>query len=254
MATCPPNSTDCLLQAILTAQRYAIVLHLRLDIKRLTSWGDICRGFNWNPPTFGATVIIGVLALVVATMTVFQGTLTAEPGRLSASSRAIGPMYYQKTQTEFGWIELRFRTTAWVPYIDHLGWFDRPGSEQRPPRRFRRYPIYGAGWLNLINAVPSECQQWTVTRCQTDYLPSDVQAAPARASIRAVVELAVLAGCHSVKLVKDLPFPVGCVDFVFYDWRHSHCLMISAVSNGSGLKTRFASWAESILTMQPGVY
>lgn len=143
-------------------------------------------------------------------MTVFQGALTAGPGRLKASSRAIGPTFYKMTQTEFSWIELRFRTTAWVPYIDHLGWFDRPGSEQPlPARHFRKHPTYGAGWLNLINSVPPECQQWAVTRCQTDYLPSDVQAAPARASIRAVVELAVLSGCDSVKLVKDLPLARG---------------------------------------------
>jgi hypothetical protein len=48
-----------------------------------------------------------------------------------------------------------------------------------------------------------------MTRCQTDYLPSDVQAAPARASIRAIVELAVLSGCDSVKLVKNLPIARG---------------------------------------------
>ena len=73
---------------------------------------------------------IGILALIVAMMTVFQGALTAGPGRLKASSRAIGPVYYLKTRTEFSWIELRFRTTAWVPYIDVLAWFDRLGKEQ----------------------------------------------------------------------------------------------------------------------------
>jgi len=41
------------------------------------------------------------------------------------------------------------------------------------------------------------------------FFPSDVQAAPARASIRAIVELAVLSGCDSVKLVKDLPLARG---------------------------------------------
>ena len=143
-------------------------------------------------------------------MTVFQGALTAGPGRLKASSRAIGPVYYLKTRTEFSWIELRFRTTAWVPYIDVVGWFDRPGGEQHSRiRHFRKHPSYGAGWLNLINSVPLECQHWSVTRCQTDYLPSDVQAAPARASIRAVVELALLSGCDSVTVTKDLPLARG---------------------------------------------
>ena len=44
---------------------------------------------------------------------------------------------------------------------------------------------------------------------QTDYLPGDVQDAPARARIQVVVELAVLNGCDSVELSKDLPLTLG---------------------------------------------
>ena len=143
-------------------------------------------------------------------MTVFQGALTAGPGRLKASGRAIGPVYYLKTRTEFSWIELRFRTTAWVPYIDGIRWFELLGDEtESRTRLLRRHPLYGAGWLNLLNSVPLECQHWSATRCQTDYLPSDVQAAPARATIRAIVELAILSGCDSVTIVKDLPLARG---------------------------------------------
>ena len=103
--------------------------------------GNEYSGFNWNPPTFGATVTIGILAVIIAMMTVFQGALTAGPGRLKASSRAIGPVYYLKTRTEFRWLEFRFRTTAWVPYIDVLGWFDRLGEVQGPlTRHFKKIP------------------------------------------------------------------------------------------------------------------
>ena len=153
---------------------------------------------------------IGVLALIVAATTVFQGALSAGPGRLKASSRAIGPVYYPKTKTEFSWTELRFRTTARIPYIDHLGWDSAPGSARPTPISSRQsHDAYGAGWLNLINLFPSECQNWSLTRCQTDYLPTDVQAAPARASIRAVVELAALSGCDSITIVKGLPLARG---------------------------------------------
>ena len=69
--------------------------------------------------------------------------------------------------------------------------------------------MYGAGWLNLVNLVPPNCHHWAMTRCQTDYLPSDIQAAPARATIRAIVELAVLTSCDSVKLVKGFPLARG---------------------------------------------
>lgn len=153
---------------------------------------------------------IGVLALIVAATTVFQGALSAGPGRLKASSRAIGPVYYLKTKTDFSWTELRFRTTAQIPYIDHLGWYSPPApARPNPVPRYPKHVSYGAGWLNLINMIPRECQHWPLTRCQTDYLPSDVQAAPARASIRAIVELAALSGCESIKMVKELPLARG---------------------------------------------
>ena len=114
------------------------------------------------------------------------------------------------TRTEFDWIELRFRTTAWVPYIDVLEWFDLPGEVQAPyTRHLKKDPLYGARWLNLINSIPLQLRHWSVTRCQTDYLPSDVQAAPARASIRAVVELVILNGCDSVKMVNGFPLATG---------------------------------------------
>ena len=52
-------------------------------------------------------------------------------------------------------------------------------------------------------------RQWFTTPCQTDYLPADVLAAPARGSVRAIVELAALAGCDSVQLVGDFPLVSG---------------------------------------------
>ena len=50
--------------------------------------------------------------------TVFQGLISAGPGWLKASQYAIGPWSEIKSR-KFRWIELRFRTTAVVPYIDH---------------------------------------------------------------------------------------------------------------------------------------
>ena len=155
---------------------------------------------------------IGILALTVATMTVFQGALSAGPGRLKASSRAIGPHYHQKAKTEFSWTELRFRTTAWVPYIDHLGWYSEPWTgASRTVIPFKKSPngMYGAGWHNLIESLPPACQHWHCTPCQTDYLPSDAQAAPACASVQAVIELAVLAGCDTLRFIHGRPAAKG---------------------------------------------
>lgn len=58
MVECPENTvntTECLLRAILEAQS----------------------GFDWDPLNFAFTAAIGVLALIVAAITVFQGLLTA---------------------------------------------------------------------------------------------------------------------------------------------------------------------------------
>jgi len=210
MATCPPDSLDCLLRAILTAQRCFLRACFLLRAFESQWSNNEHSGYNWNPLTFGATVAIGVLAVAVAMTTVFQGALSAGPGRLKASQHAIGPVHYKKSRTIFSWIELRFRTVACVPYIDSISWFDRRALVQHKKRRLSKGHVsYGAGWLNLINSIPAECHHWAMTRCQTDYLPSDIQAAPARATVQAVVELAVLTFCDSVTLIKDLPLARG---------------------------------------------
>lgn len=76
--------------------------------------------YNWDPLSFGVTAAIGVLALIVALTTVFQGTLAAGPGRLKASRSAIGA-WANFTETRFSWTEIRIRSTAFVPFVDeHL--------------------------------------------------------------------------------------------------------------------------------------
>jgi hypothetical protein len=50
--------------------------------------------------------------------TVFQGLVSAGPGRLKASQYAIGP-WSKSTHGKFSRIELRYRTTARVPFIDY---------------------------------------------------------------------------------------------------------------------------------------
>lgn len=46
-------------------------------------------------------------------------------------------------------------------------------------------------------------------RCDTDCLPSDLQAAPALGTIEAVVKLAADAGCDSIEIVQGLPLGRG---------------------------------------------
>src|SRR5271170_3257770 len=101
MDPCPDNSTECLLRAILEANS----------------------GYNWNPLNVGITAAIGVLALVIAILTVFQGALAAGPGRLKSGMSAIG-RWSKFTSIYFNWTEFRFRSTAHVPFLtDPLLWF-----------------------------------------------------------------------------------------------------------------------------------
>jgi hypothetical protein len=102
-------------------------------------------GFNWSPPTFIVTLLIGVLALFIALATVFQGLLFAGPGRLKATWRAVGP-WSKYTTTKFSWTEFRFRTTTWVPYIAPTGTyadfdFDRQARSKPYLYRKSRTPV-----------------------------------------------------------------------------------------------------------------
>ena len=45
--------------------------------------------------------------------------------------------------------------------------------------------------------------------CNTDYLPSDVQAAPAVGTIETIVTLAALAGCDDIEMVDKYPVARG---------------------------------------------
>ena len=143
----------------------------------------------------------------------FQGALTTSPGRLKASHHAIGIHYNQTVKTEFSWTEFRFLTTAWVPFIDELKWFAQLGLGVQPLKvatEDAHDSGYGAGWLKLIQPMPISCRHWPTIPCQTHNLPSDIQAVPARATMRAIVELAVLGGCGSLNLdVQGNPVAMG---------------------------------------------
>ena len=188
MTECPSNSTECLLRAILEANSNA-------------------KGVNWNALNAGLTAAVGFLALLVALTTVFQGVLGAGPGRLKASNRAIGP-WSCRTTNWFSWSEFRVRSTAQVPFIS---------SDSLSHVRKRAHGIslaqssdYPATWVNLmavlnLNYEKTSESNLSVQPCQTDYLPSDIQAAPAFATIEAIVNLACFAGCDTIEMVNSFP-------------------------------------------------
>jgi hypothetical protein len=187
---CTPNSTDCLLRALV----------------------DLNSGYNWNPLNFAFTAALSVLGFIVATVTLIQGLLAAGPGRLKASRSALGPAYSQKAHTRFDRTELRFRTLVRVPVLDV---YKLMGTEEAsaPPRR-RRIRISGdhtaagssqdssrslASWSRLLEELDLEDFAFETLPCATDYLPADIQAAPAYATVESLVIMALLAGCDNIQ-------------------------------------------------------
>jgi hypothetical protein len=176
---CPANDTDCLLRALI----------------------DTNSGYNWNPLNFAFTAALSVLGFVVASFTLMQGFLAAGPGRLKASRSAVGSAYSRKAHTRFDRTELRFRTLVRVPILDvdkladmkvpHGGILVPLGSSSE------RSPLQ-AGWSRLLEDLGLETFPFETLPCPTDYLPDDVQAAPASATVESLVIMALLAGCENV--------------------------------------------------------
>ena len=75
-------------------------------------------GFNWDPPTFWTTLGISIVALYFALVSIIQGVLSVSPGRLKASRGEID-YWSQWTQWNISFAQLRLRTTAYVPIIQH---------------------------------------------------------------------------------------------------------------------------------------
>ena len=100
-----------------------------------------------------------------------------------------------------------------MPFIDHLGWYTQLKIKEAiksDTTQEKANLNFGAGWLNLVQPLPMHCRHWPKVFCQTHNLPSDVQAAPARATVKAVVELAVLNGCGTLHLSSQgYPLAVG---------------------------------------------
>lgn len=198
--------------------------------------------WNWDPLSFGVTAAIGVLALIVAGITVFQGLLAAGPGRIKASRPAIGPFAIH-SRSVFDRTELALRTTARVPLItwdvcyhrivrqkfqpnfevatsysqlhpgrllgadpfalkDHV---EESGASRSPRGQSTTSFEQGrheydstATWLTLLTSLGLEDPQFfPLVQRVTDYLPTDIQAAPAAGELRCLAILAVIADTNA---------------------------------------------------------
>lgn len=192
--SCPEgseNRTDCLLQAILNA----------------SSTSD----YNWDPLTFAFTAAIGLLALVVAMVTVFQGLLSAGPGRVKASRHAIGN-FAVKSKSRFDLFEMAIRTKAMVPFFSwsmFVTELAQMAGRKEPLALIRDkegIKDHSATWLSIMGRLKLDnAKFWEKSLIEraTDYLPSDIYAAPAAAEARCLALLVVLADDHCEIVVND---------------------------------------------------
>jgi len=201
------NLTDCLLQLVL----------------------DGIKDHNkWDVPSLCVTVVIGVIATGFAFLTVIQGI--AAPGRRKCSKDAIGN-WSQKTKHHFNLSEFRRDSVAYTPVLKsdvlqptlngfeilppdlppHLNRSFGDDKRSKPYKKDDAY-LFPASWLRLFTHLGVEQLVWDNVKktspTSADYLPSDVQAAPAYMDIDTIVVLAAAAGCYRLMIEPGSGCPV----------------------------------------------
>jgi hypothetical protein len=84
-----------------------------------------------------------------------------------------------------------------------------------------------AGWSNLLVDLNLDRINFDTRICSTDYLPTDIQAAPAYATVDILTILALVAGCESPELSQE--FPVARGPYTQLDFRPHPVLGVVAV-------------------------
>ncbi|KAG7051481.1 putative purine nucleoside permease [Colletotrichum scovillei] len=96
------NSTDCLLRAL---------LNIFAEQKQAQD-----AGIDWDPITFGFTLLIGLVASMIALATVFQAVLAGGKGGRRANARAIG-RWSKRTTRKWIFSEMSWSYTAFTPIL-----------------------------------------------------------------------------------------------------------------------------------------
>ncbi|KAK1520125.1 hypothetical protein CPAR01_15176 [Colletotrichum paranaense] len=209
---CPENqnSTECLLRAL---------LNVLAEQKQASD-----RSIDWDPITFGLTLLIGLVASLIALATVFQAVLAGGKGGRRANSRAIGKWSKHTTRK---WIlaEMSWSYTAYTPALNmwtlkktldsaRLEIEERRRTKKREPdlgmpRKlllwgkdklsvFRRDSVsvapYPATWLGLLEYTGLVGYNLPLAPITADYLPDDFITVPASAEVGVIVVITAVAG------------------------------------------------------------
>ena len=86
------------------------------------SYSESNNEYSWDPISFAFTAPIGVAAAMLTLLTVWQGILSAGPGRFRARPGAIGA-FAKFGESKFSFRELRRLTFAYVPILNEPLWY-----------------------------------------------------------------------------------------------------------------------------------
>ncbi|KAL6914892.1 hypothetical protein FSST1_012652 [Fusarium sambucinum] len=196
------NATECLLRV--TA---SILEQLKEDSSE----------FNWDPASFVVTLVIGIIAAAFAFFAIIQGFLAAGPGRHKCSKYAIGT-WASISKRRFDWSELRYRSVAHTPIISiqdlvlkmelqttdsssllEWEWRENGSGCWNQDRLFPKLKhvakedsdYFPATWLRLLTHTGLHHPElWRTNPQGTDYLPSDLAAAPAYSTVADLISIA----------------------------------------------------------------
>lgn len=196
---CPENgnSTDCLLRTL-------------LELKIAES-----AEYDWDPMTFVLTLLIGLVALLLAGVTIVQALFAAGKGRRRRrrSKMAIGKWSTQ-SKRRWDWPEMSFRYTVKTPVlladprISKDAMETTPGATQFEGSSTRSPSGQlsdAASWLLFFEKAgldEFDIDAWgaNVRSVAAEYVPDDLVAAPAYVQVGAVVVAAVFAGAQSLDM------------------------------------------------------
>lgn len=216
------NTTECILRA---------ATQILAEVKKSGN------EFNWDPPTFAVTLAIGFIALFFAALTIGQGLIAAAPGKHCSRYALGPWAHFSERRIDWSELRIQATAYTPVIRMEavlrHLLQPEGGGPDQlqddrsdSPPakmtlREWKRtqrtkptrdnettrqiYPpskdldqYFPATWLALLTYVGLDHPGiWTRKHTRTDYIPTDLVAAPAYASIRDMVTLAALAASPS---------------------------------------------------------
>ncbi|EEU47514.1 uncharacterized protein NECHADRAFT_78014 [Fusarium vanettenii 77-13-4] len=207
---CSLNTTECILKTVVSI---------------LSEIQDENNQYNWDPLSFAATAVVGVIALFFAALTIGQSFLAAGPGRTKSGAYAIGP-WSRLNDGKFDWIEMRYRTVSRTPVLlakailepswDQLNSLRHQRIHHVPlPKELvaledpkylkkRHDDYFPATWLALLTAMNlDETKLWGSKSTGADYIPSDLSIVPAYSSIRFIVTLAIIFARGYARLIID---------------------------------------------------